>query len=82
MYDSVITGNENAYKDWNCIILMFLTSFIHCPFCVWLSMHILCVYICLKTTTWLFLVKTGWQSWDVVRLDRHCLAFMCMLIMV
>jgi len=27
MYDSGITGNENAYKDWNCIISMFLTSF-------------------------------------------------------
>jgi len=27
MYDSVITGKENASKDWNCMILMFLTSF-------------------------------------------------------
>jgi len=24
---SVITGKENASKDWNCIILMFPTSF-------------------------------------------------------
>jgi len=27
MYDSVITGNQNASKDLNCIISMFLTSF-------------------------------------------------------
>ena len=27
MYDRVITGKENASKDWNCIISMFLTSF-------------------------------------------------------
>jgi len=27
MYDSVFTGKENAYKNWNCIVLMFLTSF-------------------------------------------------------
>ena len=28
MCDSVLTGRENACNDWNCIILMFLTSFI------------------------------------------------------
>jgi len=28
MYSSVITGKENASNIWNCIILMFLTSFI------------------------------------------------------
>jgi len=27
MYDSVIMGKENAYKAWNCVISMFLTSF-------------------------------------------------------
>jgi len=27
MYDIVIAGKENASKDWNCIISMFLTSF-------------------------------------------------------
>jgi len=27
MYDSVITSNENASKDRNCISSMFLTSF-------------------------------------------------------
>ena len=27
MYDSVIMKKENASKDWNCIILMFPTSF-------------------------------------------------------
>jgi len=44
MYDSVITGNENAYKDWNCIILMFLTSFIHCPFCFDYA-YFMCIYM-------------------------------------
>ena len=28
MYSSVITGKENASNIWNCIISMFLTSFI------------------------------------------------------
>ena len=28
MYVSVITGKENVSKGWNCIISMFLTSFI------------------------------------------------------
>jgi len=27
MHDSVVTGEENASKEWNCIISMFLTSF-------------------------------------------------------
>jgi len=27
MYDSSIAGKENAPKEWNCIILMFLRSF-------------------------------------------------------
>jgi len=27
MYDSVIMVKENASKEWNCIISMFLTSF-------------------------------------------------------
>jgi len=27
MYGSVITGKEYAYKDWTCVISMFLTSF-------------------------------------------------------
>jgi len=27
MHDSVITSKENASKEWNCIISMFLTSF-------------------------------------------------------
>jgi len=27
MYDIVITGKENASKEWNCTISMFLTSF-------------------------------------------------------
>jgi len=36
MYDSVIMRQENASKDWNCIISMFLMSL--CLFCVWLCM--------------------------------------------
>jgi len=39
MYDSVITGKENASKELNCIISMLLTSFN--MFCVWLC--IFCV---------------------------------------
>jgi len=27
MHDSVITGKVNAFKEWNCIVSMFLTSF-------------------------------------------------------
>jgi len=27
MYDSIITGKENASKNWNCIVSMFLASF-------------------------------------------------------
>jgi len=27
MYDSIITGKENASKEWSCIISMFLASF-------------------------------------------------------
>jgi len=27
LYDSVITGKENASEEWNCIISMFLTIF-------------------------------------------------------
>jgi len=38
MYDSVFTGKEIAYKNLNCILSMFLTSFnIYCIF-VWLCM--------------------------------------------
>jgi len=59
MYDSVIVGKENASKEWNCIISMFLTSFnvyfvfgYACIMCLWC-----------KTAIWLVLVKTGWQPW-------------------
>jgi len=38
MYNSVFTGKEIAYKNLNCILLMFLTSFNIC-FC--LVMHVL-----------------------------------------
>jgi len=49
MCDSVITGNENTSKDWNCVMLMFrglISYFVfgyECFMC-----------ICLKTTLWLF----------------------------
>ena len=39
MYDSVFTGKENASKNWNCISLMFLTSF-NIYICV--AMRVLC----------------------------------------
>jgi len=63
MYDSVIMGKENASKEWNCIISMFLTSFNVCF--VFGYAYFMCVF--LKTAiwlfwdkVWLFLVKTGW----------------------
>jgi len=34
MYDSVFTGKENASKNWNSILLMFITVLI--SICVWL----------------------------------------------
>jgi len=70
VHDSVIVGKENASKEWDCIMPMFLTSFMSI---LCLVMHILC--ICCKTATrifsvffwdkiWLFSVKTGWQPWE------------------
>ena len=65
MHDSVITGKEYPFKDWTCVISMFLTSF---------NVYFVCgcacfMCICLKTAiwlflafldkVWLFLVKTG-----------------------
>jgi len=38
--DSVFTGKENASKNWNCTLSMFLPSF-NIYFC--LVMHVLCV---------------------------------------
>jgi len=50
MYDSVITGKENASQEWNYILLIFLTSFI-----VYFVFGYACfMCICLKTTIWLF----------------------------
>ena len=40
MYDTVLTGVKNASKNWNCILLMFLTRFV-IYFC--LVIHVLCV---------------------------------------
>ena len=51
VYNKVIMGKENASKDWNCIISMFLTSFN-----VYFVFGYACfMCICLKTTIWLFL---------------------------
>jgi len=66
MCNSVITGKENASKDWNCIISMFLTSFNIC----FVFVHARFMCICPKTAIWLFwgirsafLAKRGWQPW-------------------
>jgi len=61
-------GKENASKQLNCIILMFLTSF-NVFFVIGYGYFIKCIIICFKTAiiwhfwdkVWLFLVKTGWQ---------------------
>jgi len=50
MHDIVITGKENASKEWNCIISMFLTSF-NVNFVFGYACFIC---ICLKTAIWLF----------------------------
>jgi len=56
MYNSVIMGKENASKEGNCIISMFLTSFN--VYFVFGYAYFMC--ICFKTAIWLFWVKTGW----------------------
>jgi len=59
MYDSGITGKEDASKDRNCIMSMFLTSFNAC------FMFLYACFMCrvwTTITTWLLWVKTGWQS--------------------
>jgi len=50
-YNSVFTGKENASKNWNCILSMFLTSF-NIYFC--LVMHVLCVAHVSELLTGLF----------------------------
>jgi len=55
MHDSVIKGKENASKEWNCIISMFLTSF-NVNFVFGCACFI---FICLKTVIWLFLAFLG-----------------------
>ena len=51
MYDNVITGKENSFKEWNFIISMFLTSFK-----VYFVLRYAC-FMCihLKIGIWLFL---------------------------
>jgi len=68
IFDSAITGKDNASKDWNCITSVFLTSFN--VYFVFGYAYFMC--ICLKIAIWLFLtflgqdlaflVKTGWQA--------------------
>ena len=60
MYHNVITGKENASKEWNCTTSMFLMSFNVC----FVFGYAYFVCICLKTAIWLFLIKTGWQPWS------------------
>jgi len=65
-YHNIITGKENASKEWNCIASMFLTGFN--VYFVFGYAYFLC--ICLETAislflaflggmVWLFLMKTG-----------------------
>jgi len=58
MYDSVFTGKENAYKNWNCIVLMFLTSF---------SIYI-CLVVCFMWSLYVLGLLSGlfWLFWDKV----------------
>ena len=61
----VITGKENASKDWTCVISMVLTSF---------NVYFVCgcacfMCICLKTAIWLFLAFLG-QGLDFFGEDR------------
>ena len=67
-YDSVITWKENASKDCNCILSMFMTSFniyfvfgYACFMCMCHKLRLLPDFFWDKV--WLFLVKTGWQPW-------------------
>ena len=54
MYESFIMGKENASKEWDCIMSMFLTSFN-----VYFVFGYACIMcICLKTAIWIF--------WDTV----------------
>jgi len=58
MYDSVIIGKENASKEWDCTISMFLTSFN-----VYFVFGYACIMcICRKTAIWLFLAFFGTRS--------------------
>jgi len=63
MYDSVFTGKENASKNSNCTLSMFLTNF-NTYFC--LVMHVLLYEwpICLRTAIWFILA-----------FSRQCLPF-------
>jgi len=55
MYDSAITRKENASKDWNCIMSMFLTSFN-----VYFVFGYACfICVCLKTAIRIFLAFFG-----------------------
>jgi len=55
MYDSVISGKENASKEWNCIISMFLTGFNVC----FVFGYACFMCICLKLLYGFFGTKSG-----------------------
>jgi len=62
MYDSVITGKENASENWNCIISLFLTNFN-----IYFVFGYACfMCICLPIALWLF--------WDKFFFDENRLA--------
>jgi len=64
MFESAITGKENASKDWNCIILMFLSFNIYVVFG-----YVCFMWICLKIAICFFLaflVITDWQPWSTL----------------
>jgi len=58
MYDSVNMGKENASKEWDCIISMFLTTFK--VYFVFGYACIMCT--CRKIAIWLFLAFFGTRS--------------------
>jgi len=63
MYDSVITGKENASNEWNCIVSISLTSFnVYFVFG-----YAYFMFVFLKTAIWLFLGQ-GLAFFDEERL--------------
>jgi len=74
MYDSVITGKENASNDWNCIISIFVTRLN--VYFVWFCM--LCGFF--LRSSWIFgedsfriLVFSSLNTFSVSTSSRHSL---------